>query len=157
MQCVVYWNGNTLFFTLCPLWNDISWWRNTQDPESEWFTKSWWMTDLRFLFCSLVTIGLSRDTWPKLWFVFCYLNIESFATSWLQSCMLVFCLWRLWFCMKMKMSEDTLKGRCSVSSALQCAQQQQQAPGRGEEGPRSTQGQHRALLNISISISIALV
>ena len=42
-----------------------------------------------FLFCSLVTIGLNRDTWPKLEVVFCYLNIGSFATFWLQSCMLV--------------------------------------------------------------------
>ena len=49
MQCVVYWNGNTLFFTLCPLWNDISWWRNTQDPESEWFTQSWRMSQVPVL------------------------------------------------------------------------------------------------------------
>ena len=46
------------------------------------------MVDPSILFCSLVTIGLSRDTWPKL-VVLCYLNIESFATFWLQSCMLV--------------------------------------------------------------------
>ena len=47
------------------------------------------MVDPSFLFCSLVTIGLSRDTWPKLEVVLCYLNIESFAISWLLSCMLL--------------------------------------------------------------------
>ena len=47
------------------------------------------MVDPSFLFCRLVTIGLNRYTWPELEVVFCYLNIESFATSWLQSCMLL--------------------------------------------------------------------
>ena len=87
MQCVVYWNGNILFFTLCPLWNDISWWRNIQDPEpeSEWFPQSWWMVDPSFLFCSLVTIGLSRDTWPKLEVLFCYHSAGKMMGSFLST------------------------------------------------------------------------
>ena len=140
MQCVVYWNGNILFFTLCPLWNDISWWRNTQDPESEWFTQSCWMAYLRFLYCSLVTIGLSRDTWPKLWFVFCYLNIESFATSWLQSCSgYEGCdsAWR-WRCQKTHWREGAVSPHhCSVpssSSRHQAEGRRVSAPLRGSIG-----------------------
>ena len=149
MQCVVYWNGNTLFFTICPLWNDISWWRNTQDPESEWFTKSWWMTDLRFLFCSLVTIGYSRDT-CDLCFVILILSHSpppgSSHACWCSVYEGCDSAWR-WRCQKTHWREGAVSPQqCSVPSSSS----RHQAEGRRVSAPL------RGSIGLSWTLALAL-